>query len=87
MKLYIDALGGTVGTTIKADTLISWSINYDSGAHLKQFQTGDTLPSALGYAKPAVTFSLTAEFNATGIAEVAAFLAGTGRLIRLEGLG
>lgn len=87
MKLYIDALGGTVGTTIKSDTLISWNINYDTGAHLKQFQTGDTFSSSLGYAKPAVTFSLTAEFNATGIAEVAAFLAGTGRLIRLEGLG
>lgn len=87
VKLYIDALGGTVGTTIKADTLISWNINYDSGAHLKQFQTGDTFPSLLGYAKPAVTFSVTAEFNSVGQAEVAAFLAGTGRLIRLEGLG
>lgn len=87
MALYIDALGGTMGSTIKADTLINWNVNYETGAHLKQFQSGAVLPSSIGFAKPAVSFQITAEFNSVGIAEMTAFLAGTGRLIRLEGLG
>lgn len=87
MKLYVENIGGTVGSTVKADTLISWNVNYKTGAHLKQFQSGALTPSSFGFAKPSLDYSITAEFSAAGIAEITAFLAGTGRLIRLEGLG
>ena len=86
-QLYVDAIGGTVGSTIKADTLISWKLDYDNGAHLKKFMTGSLSPSAKGYNVPSVKLAMTCEFNAASIAEVDAYLANTGRLYRIKGLG
>ena len=85
MKLYIDALGGTIGTTVKADTLIGWTFTYNTGLHLKKFQSGAINPSAWGYGIPSWKLDVTAEFNTVAVAEVDAALAGTGRLYRLIG--
>ena len=85
--LYIDAIGGTVGTTVKADTLISWTLDYTTGVHLKKFQSGGISPTQFGYGVPGVKLSVTAEFNAAAIAELDAYAANTGRLVRIIGLG
>ena len=85
MKLYIDALGGTIGTTVKADTLIGWTFTYNTGLHLKKFQSGGINPSQWGYGIPTWKLDMTAEFNSVGVAEVDAALAATGRLYRLIG--
>lgn len=85
MKLYCDDLGGTVGTTVKADTLIAWTLTYNTGLHLKKFQSGGINPTSWGYGVPTFTLKLTAEFNATAVAEIDKALAGTGRLWRVIG--
>lgn len=87
MQLYIDAIAGTVGTTVKANTLISWQLSYSGGTHVKKFQSGSLSPSAFGYGIPTVSLAMVAEFNSVGIAELDAYLANTGRLYRLVGLG
>lgn len=86
-SLYIDALGGTIGSTVKADTLISWKYGYKTGLHLKKFSSGGISPTAFGYGIPEVQLDVTAEFNAIAVAELDAYLANTGRLYRIEGLG
>lgn len=85
MKLYIDALGGTIGTTIKADTLINWTYTYTTGLHMKKFQAGGTNPTTWGYGVPSAKLQMTAEFNSVAVAEVDAMLAGTGRLVKIIG--
>ena len=85
MKLYIDALGGTLGSTIKADSLIAWTYTYNTGLHLKKFQSGGTSPTQFGYGVPSAKLQCTVEFNAVAAAEVDAMLAGTGRLYQLKG--
>lgn len=88
MSLYIDAIGGTIGTTIKAATLIDFSFQFTPNTHLKKFADGDVRPSAVGYARPAAQLSFSAEFNANAIAELDQYLAGTtGRLVRLVATG
>ena len=87
VKLYIDALGGTIGTTVKADTLISWQYTYTTGIHLKKFQTGTLAPSQFGYGLPSAQLVVTAEFNSVAVAELDAHIAGTGRLYKLLGEG
>lgn len=86
VSLRIDNFGGTVGTTVKSATLIDWSVDYDTGLHLKQFGDDSSLaPTSYGYTTPTCVCRIKAEFNATAVAEVDAFLAGTARLIELRG--
>lgn len=87
VKLYIDALGGTVGTTVKADTLIDWTFTYNTGLHLKKFQSGGLAPTLFGYGLPSAQLVVTAEFNSVAVAELDAHVAGTGRLYRILGEG
>lgn len=86
-KLYIDALGGTIGSTQKTGTLISWKLDVNTGVHLKKFSDGALTPSDKGNNVPSAVLSATAEFNATSVAEMDARIANTGRLYRVEGLG
>lgn len=87
MNLYIDAIGGTIATTVKANTLISWTYTYNTGLHLKKFASATISPTLFGYGIPSATLQVIAEFNAVAVAEIDAHIAGTGRLYRLEGLG
>lgn len=88
LALFIDDLGGTIGTTQKASTLIDFSLSYNPGIHLKKFAgDADVRPSMFGYGIPQVQLSVTYESNAAAHIEVAKYTTGTGRLIRLKGTG
>lgn len=87
MALKLDDFGGTIGTTAKAATLISWTLDYNLGVHLKKFQDASINPAAFGYGIPDATLGLSLEFNAIGKAEVDKYLANTGRLVQLVGQG
>lgn len=87
VKLYVDNIGGTVGTTLQSSTLISFNITYNSGLHLKKFADGGVSPSAFGYGIPSLTTQCTYEANAFAKSEVTKHVAGGGRLIRLIGTG
>lgn len=88
LALYIDDIGGTIGTTAKTSTLVDFSLSYNPGIHMKKFAgDADVRPSLFGYGIPQVQLSVTYESNATAHAEIAKYTAGTGRLIRLKGLG
>lgn len=86
VSLRADNFGGTVGTTVLASTLIDWSLDYDSGLHLKQFGHDTSLaPTSYGYGTPTATLRAKLEFNANAVAELDKFIAGAGRLIELRG--
>ena len=88
LSLYVDDLGGTVGTTPVTGTLIDFSLSYDSGIHLKKFAgDADVRPSLFGYNVPKLSLSMNFESNTNAHTEIAKYGAGTGRLIRLKGLG
>lgn len=83
-QLYIDAAGGTIGTTAVAATLINWEYSIDMGTHVKMFQDGGTVPSAFGYGVPKVMLKLDLEYNASAHTELTAHLAGTPKLVRVK---
>jgi len=86
-KLYIDTAGGTMGTTIKANTLLGFELAVDTGWLPVYSADGELY---FGFAKsvgPEVTLNITFEHNATAVAEVAAWRAETARQIRLQVLG
>lgn len=87
MSLYVDDFGGTMATTIKAATLIDFNFTYNTGIHFKKFADGAVYPSAIGYGVPSATLSITAEFNASAVTELDKYIAGTGRLVQLSGIG
>ena len=87
MTLKIDDFGGTIATTALTATLIDFNFNYNTGIHFKKFADGDVRPSAVGYGVPSATLTVTAEFNANAITELDKYLAGTGRLVEIAGLG
>jgi len=86
VDLYIDTLGGTMGATKKSDCLIDWNFTSNNGAHVKHFQ-GKTAASSINPGTQFdISLALTVEANATGVAEVAAALARTPRMLRLKGV-
>jgi hypothetical protein len=88
LALFIDDLGGTIGTTAKTSTLIDFSLTYNPGIHMKKFAgDADVRPTTFGYGVPQVQLSVTYESNAAAHVEIAKYAAGTGRLIRLRGTG
>lgn len=83
-SIWIDDIGGTIGTTAISATLISWSLQVQTGLHGKFFQNGTLLRSAKGINNLFGTLNLTLEAGANGVAEIGKLLAGTGRLIRIK---
>lgn len=84
-KLYIDAFGGTPGTTEIAGTLINWKIEIENGLDRKYF-AGNTLNAgAIPIGELMVKASLTFEASpAVAATEFANWDAATKRLVRLE---
>jgi len=83
--IYIDTWAAAVGTTKKADTLISFDLSVSNGRHLKTF-AGSLAPKAWGDTKWSGRLTTVAEFNATAKSYVDALLARTGvvqRAIRI----
>lgn len=83
-KLYIEAIGGTWGTTLKSNTLLEATLKYKTG--LVPVFTGDgalyfSFHKCIG---PEVTLDITFEHDATAIAEKVNWRAKTPRLIQLK---
>jgi len=86
-KLFIDAAGGTIGTTNKANTLLKASLNYTTGL-IPKFTGDDNLAfQFLQSITPEVELELTFEHDGTAVAEKDAAEAQTVRLIRLKAEG
>lgn len=62
--LYIDTWTGAMGSTAVSDELISFSLNLDTGRHLKYFN-GSLAPSDYGETKWSATLELVMEYSTT----------------------
>jgi len=82
-KLYLDAAGGTIGTTQATSTFLGFNLNVRTG--LVPVFTGDgnlyfTFDKNTG---PEITCEVTFEHDTTGVAEIANFEAETARQMRI----
>lgn len=82
-KLYIDAIGGTIGSTQKSSTLLNAELAVTTG--WQEYFTADGNLYFTGHksTKPEVLLTLTFEHDGTSVAEKANWLAETARLIRI----
>lgn len=85
-KLFIDAEGGTIGTTQKSNTLLKMSAKVKTGL-TPRFGLESLYFAAHRWQAPEVLLDLTFYHDASAVAEKAAKDAQTPRLIRLEFLG
>jgi hypothetical protein len=84
-KLYIDATGGTIGTTQKTGVLMGAEVNVTTGLKAVPVGDGNLYFAATKWTKPEVTFSLTIELEDSSVAatERGFYRSNTTRLIRL----
>ena len=82
-KLYIDDDTGTVGTTLKSQTLLGMTLNVTTGWQEVHTADGVRTFSFIKQAAPEIMLDVTFEHNASAVAEIAAWRAGTPRLIKL----
>jgi len=87
--LYIDASGGTVGSTQKSNTLVGLNLTCDTGYEPIYTADGEKYFSFEKYSREAhnLSLDLTFEHDGTSVAEKAAWRAETVRLIQLKFLG
>lgn len=86
-KLYIDAIGGTFGTTLISSTLMGFSFEYKSGIVPVFAGDGQLYFSFHKFVKPEVKLDITFEHNASAVAEKAAWRALTSRLFEVKAEG
>jgi len=89
-KLYIDAVGGTIGTTQKASTFLGFDLSVKTG-WVARF-TGDgnlyfTRAAFVGGSELEIMCNITFEYDSNATAEVSNYESGTSRLIRLAFTG
>lgn len=84
-NLYVDAIGGTIGSTVKSAALIDWVFKATNGAHVKFFQ-GSTSPAAAGFREWDLSFGFTLEAGPIANAELVKLQAGTSGLYRIRGI-
>ena len=83
-KLYIDAIGGTIGTTQITGTLLAATLDVDTGQRPIPVGDGNLYFSAFDQkVKPEITLELTLEHDANAVAELVNFRAETPQLLRL----
>ncbi len=84
-KVYIDASGGTMGTTQKTGVLMGASVKVKTGLVPVMTGDGNMYYTTTKFTRPEVTFSLTLELESGGIVstERTAYEANNVRLIRL----
>lgn len=82
-KLYIDDDTGTIGTTLKSQTLLGMTLNVTTGWQEVHTADGVRTFSFIKQAAPEILLDVTFEHNATAVAEIAAWRAGSPRLIKL----
>lgn len=82
-KLYVNDIGGTIGSTELTATLVSWTYTFGM-VTLKRRQSGAITPAGVSYLVPTCTLNMRIEHDTAGATELAKYLANTGRLIRLK---
>lgn len=82
-KLYIDAASATIGTTQVTSTWLGVSLEVNPGRQEVFTGDGNLYFSFVKQVMPEVTCEFTFEYNATSIAEVAAWRAETPRAIKM----
>jgi len=85
-KLFVDAIGGTIGTTQLVGTFLGASLRVNSGHTHKHSGDGSLQPSIryLSKGKYMVDFTLTFEHDAGGVARKVDWRAETARLVRWQ---
>jgi hypothetical protein len=86
-KLYIDAGGGTIGTTQKSNTLLDAEVTITTGLQPVFTGDGELYFSFAKRVMPEFVLTITFEHDASSVAEKAAWRAQTTRLVRMECLG
>lgn len=85
MKLYIDAVSGTVGTTLITNQPAEFDFDYTTGfAWFFAGGTGLVQPIKPIFTKPKALLKLRLWHDSTAVTEYANFQAGTARLIQIE---
>jgi hypothetical protein len=83
-KLFVDAVGGTPGTTVVPGTLINWDVTIQNGLGRKFFANDSNATGAVTIGELAVTAKLTFEASAAAaLAEFANWDAAVQRVVRL----
>lgn len=83
-KLYIDAVGGAIGTTQKSSTFLGFELELNTGWKGQPTGDGRLDYSFIKVTKPSWTLKVTFEHDGTATAEKAFWEAGTARLVRLK---
>lgn len=83
LALYIDSFGGTAGSTVKADTLISWSVTIKNNLTRKYYGNNTTAAGGIVLGKFDVAAEFVFEANSIGYVEYQAWDAATKKLVRL----
>ena len=82
--LYIDAIAGTIGTTLKSNTLLGADLSVKTGWKAVRAADGQLYFSFIKSTPPEVILAITFEHDSTATAEKAFWRAQTARLIRLK---
>lgn len=82
-KLYIDTATATIGTTQITGTWLGTSLEVDPGRQEVYTGDGNLYFNFVKQVMPEMTCEFSMEYNATSIAEVAAWRAGTARAIKM----
>ena len=82
-KIYIDDDTGTIGSTVKSQTLLGMTLNVTTGWQEVHTADGARTFSFIKQAAPEIMLDVTFEHNASAVAEIAAWRAGSPRLIKL----
>lgn len=83
-KLYIDAIGGALGTTQKSNTLIGMELSVTTGLMPVWTADGNTYFSFTKLTMPEVVLKITFEHDGIATTEKSNWRAGTARLIRVN---
>jgi len=86
-KLYIDPTSTYPATTQKSETLLNMNLAVNTGWTPVYTADGNLYFSFVKQAMPEVTMAITFEHDATSVAEIAAWRAGTARSIAVEFAG
>lgn len=86
-KLYLDAIGGTIGSTLKSNTLIGFTLKVTTGLTPVYTADGGLYFAFVKQVRPEVVCEVTFEHNGTATAEKAFFRSQTSRQMRLRFIG
>lgn len=86
-KLYIDAIGGTVGTTQATNTFLGFGMEIDTGVRRVYTGEGNLYYTFTKIVRPKITTTVTFEHDATSVAQKAAWRAKTPQLLSIRTTG